>query len=77
MLMTQPTASGQASKAGRTVREAHSENRADRPKNEFTQFSAVAPVFFCPEALFAPFRLQAQIVCYFSQAGSLGGIPKG
>ena len=46
--------------------------RTDRKTNEFV-FSAGLRFFYCPEALFAPFKLQALIVCYCSQAGSPAG----
>ena len=61
--MTQFTASGQASEAGQAVRKAHSEKPQDRPKNKQAYFSAGLRLFFCPEALFATFKLQTQIVC--------------
>ena len=66
------TASGQASFAGQAVRKAHSKKPLDRPENEYIHFLAVRRLFFCPEALVAIFKLQAQIVCYYSQAGSPG-----
>jgi len=59
------TASGQASEAGPAVRKAHRENRRQAGENEQAQFSGLPPVSFCPEALLAPFKLQAQVVCYY------------
>ncbi|MBQ9197783.1 MAG: hypothetical protein IJ157_11185, partial [Clostridia bacterium] len=41
----------------------------------FLRFSATAPglrLFYCLEALFATFKLQAHIVCFLFQAGSPG-----
>ena len=70
--MTQFTASGQASFAGLAVRKAHSEKPQDRPKNKQAYFSAGLRLFFCPEALFATLKLQAQIVYNCFQAGSPG-----
>ena len=70
--MTQFTASGQASEAGQAVRKAHSEKPQDRPENEYIHFLAVRRFFFCPEALVTTLKLQAQIVCERSQAGSPG-----
>jgi len=72
--MMQSTASGQASEAGHAVRKAHSEKPMDRPENEFIHFLAGQRFFFCPEALFAPFKLQARIVCCCFQAGSPGEV---
>ena len=70
----QATASGQASKAGHAVRIAHSEKPLDRPENECIHFLAGHRFFLCPEALFATFKLQAQIVCSCFQAGLPGWV---
>ena len=65
-----PTASGQASEAGLAVRKAHSEKPPDSQKMNAFIFWPVRRFFFCPEALFAMLKLQAQIACKRSQAGS-------
>jgi len=66
-------ASGQASEAGPAVRVRTAKNRrTDRKTNKFV-FPAGLRFFYCPEALFAPLKLQAQIVCYRVQAGSPAG----
>ncbi|MBQ9198014.1 MAG: hypothetical protein IJ157_12365, partial [Clostridia bacterium] len=44
----------------------------DRPKNKQAYFSAGLRLFYCLEALFATFKLQAHIVCFIFQAGSPG-----
>ncbi|MBQ9299814.1 MAG: hypothetical protein IJ214_04815 [Clostridia bacterium] len=59
------TASGQHGKAVHAVRKAHSENQRQAEKNEQAHFFGLPLIFFCPEALFATFKLQAQIVSYF------------
>jgi len=53
--------------------QAHSENRRQAGENEQAHFSGLPPVFFCPEALWTTFKLQAQIVCHCVQAGSPAG----
>ena len=70
--MTQFTASGQASEAGQAVRKAHSEKPPDSQKMNSFIFWPVRRFFFCPEALVTTLKLQAQIVCERSQAGSPG-----
>jgi len=67
------TASGQASEAGPAVRKAHREKPPDRPKNKRVCFSAGLRFFFCPEALLATLKFQAQIVCSCIQADSPAG----
>jgi len=63
-------ASGQASIAGPAVRKAHREKPENCRKTSSLVLSEIFRLFLCPEALFAPFKLQAQIVCYRAQAGS-------
>jgi len=66
-------ASGQAGEAGPAVRKAHREKPQVSRKNKLVCFSVCPAVFFCPEALLTPLKLQAQIVCYRVQAGSPAG----
>jgi len=54
--------------------QAHSENRRQTGENEQAHFSGLPLVFFCPEALLAPFKLQAQIAWFCPQAGSPGEV---
>ena len=53
---------------------AHSENRHQTEKNKQAYFFGLLPVFLCPEAFVATFKLQAQIACYAIQAGSPGEV---
>jgi len=66
-------ASGQASEAGPAVRKAHREKPENCRKTSKLVLSEIFWLFLCPEALLAPFKLQAQIVCFFIQAGSPAG----
>ncbi|MBQ9301189.1 MAG: hypothetical protein IJ214_11850, partial [Clostridia bacterium] len=62
---TPATAPGQHGKAVQAVRFAHSENQRQAEKNEQAHFFGLSLIFFCPEALIAISKLQAQIVCCF------------
>jgi len=44
----------------------------DRKTNKFV-FPAGLRFFLCPEALWTPFKFQAQIACFCAQAGSPAG----
>jgi len=65
--------SGQASEAGPAVRMRTAKNRRPAGKINLFIFRPVRRFFFCPEALLATFKFQAQIVCFCAQADSPAG----
>jgi len=71
--ITQSTASGRASEAGPAVRKAHREKPENCRKTSLLVLSEILRLFLCPEALLAPLKFQAQIVCYSVQAASPTG----